>query len=53
VSAGASVPFESTRYTRVGEHGTFPVFARTGLDEDMIYLPTARAGFVAPYRLKD
>ena len=52
VSAGGAVPFAADGFTRVGEYGTFPVFARRALNEDVIYLPT-RAGLVAPYRLKD
>lgn len=51
VSAGAAVPFDHT-FVHVGEHGTFPVFARAGTG-DMIYLPTSRAGVVAPYRLEE
>jgi hypothetical protein len=35
----------------VGAYAGFSVFARTGLEEDVIYLPS-RAGLVAPYRLK-
>jgi hypothetical protein len=53
VSAGSAVAFDNAGFTYVGEHGTSPVFARKTLDEDVIYLPTARAGFVAPYRLKE
>jgi hypothetical protein len=53
VSAGAAVTFDSAAFTHVGEYGTFPVFARKTLQEDVIYLPTSRAGFVAPYRLKE
>ncbi len=52
VSAGAAVPFTDIEFTHVGEYGTFPVFARRDLNEDMIYIPS-RAGLVAPYRLKD
>ena len=52
VSAGAPVAFDGTAFTHVGEHGTFPVFARGGR-QDVIYLPTNRAGVVAPYRLKE
>jgi hypothetical protein len=53
VSAGAALAFDSTGFTHVGEYGLFPVFARKHLQEDVIYLPTSRAGFVAPYRLKE
>ena len=52
VSAGAAVPFAPERFTHVGEYGIFPVFAKSGLKEDVIYIPT-RAGLVAPYRLKE
>ena len=48
---GRPVPYESSAFERVGEYGTFPVFRRTGVDEDVIYVPT-RAGVLAPYRLK-
>lgn len=50
VSAGAPVPF-GDQFRHVGEHGTFPVFVRTG-EAGVIYLPTSRAGVVAPYRIK-
>jgi hypothetical protein len=53
VSAGAAVPFAATDFQHVGEYGTFPVFARETVNEEIIYLPTSRAGYVAPYRLKD
>ena len=51
VSAGAAVPLDASRFVRVGERAGYPVYARQGLDEDRIYLPT-RAGLVAPYKLK-
>jgi len=51
VSAGPAVPLSATAFMRVGEYAGFPVFARQGLDEEIIYLP-ARSGVVAPYRLK-
>ena len=52
VSAGPAVPFDAAQFRHVGEHGAYPVFTR-GAQQDMIYLPTSRAGVVAPYRLKD
>jgi hypothetical protein len=48
---GRPVPYESSAFQRVGEYGTFPVFKRTGVDENVIYVPT-RQGVLAPYRLK-
>jgi hypothetical protein len=51
VSAGMAIPW-SADFVRVGERAGFPVFARRGLKEEMIYLPT-RPGVVAPYRLKN
>jgi len=51
VSAGPAVPLRADAFMRVGEHAGFPVFARQGLNEEIIYLPT-RSGYVAPYRLK-
>ena len=48
---GRPVPYESSAFQRVGEYGRFPVFRRTGVDEDVIYVPT-RQGEVVPYRLK-
>lgn len=52
VSAGPAVPLRTAEFIRVGEYAGFSVFARRGLKEDVIYLPT-RAGFIAPYRLKE
>jgi hypothetical protein len=51
ILAGRPVPYESSAFQRVGEYGRFPVFRRTGVDEDVIYVPT-RQGEVVPYRLK-
>src|SRR5215208_6470547 len=51
VSAGSAVLLRASEFVRVGEYAGFPVFARQGLNEDVIYLPTL-AGFVAPYKLK-
>jgi hypothetical protein len=51
VSAGTAVPLRATDFVRVGDYAGFPVFARQGLNEEVIYLPT-RAGLVAPYKLK-
>jgi hypothetical protein len=52
ISAGAAVPLVPDQFVHVGNYGTFPVFARRELKEDVIYIPT-RAGLVAPYRLKE
>jgi hypothetical protein len=48
---GRPVPYDSSAFQRVGEYDSFPVFRRTGVDEDVIYVPT-RQGALAPYRLK-
>jgi hypothetical protein len=52
VSDGMAVPLVSSEFVLVGEHAGFPVFARRGLKEEKIYLPT-REGVVAPCRLKN
>jgi hypothetical protein len=51
VSAGPAIPFEDVEFMRIGQYAGFPVFSRTRVKEDVIYLPT-RTGLVAPYRLK-
>jgi hypothetical protein len=51
VSAGSAVPLRAADFQLVGEYYGFPVFARQGVKENVIYIPT-RAGLVAPYRLK-
>jgi hypothetical protein len=51
VSAGPAVPLRADDFVRVGNYAGFPVFARQGFTEEVIYLPT-RAGLIAPYRLK-
>jgi hypothetical protein len=51
VSAGAAVPLTPTGFRVVGTYDGFPVFARNGSAEQVIYVPT-REGIVAPYRLK-
>jgi hypothetical protein len=48
---GRPVPYDSSAFQRVGEYDRFPVFRRTGVDEDVIYVPT-RQGALVPYRLK-
>jgi hypothetical protein len=54
VSAGAAVPLRASEFVIVGEYAGFPVFARRGLQEEMIYLPsTSTSGLIAPFRLKD
>jgi hypothetical protein len=52
VSGGVAVPFVAADFVRVGDYAGFPVYARRGLQEETIYLPT-RTGLVAPYRLKE
>src|SRR5687767_5455464 len=51
LSAGTAVPF-TTEFVRVGEYSGFPVFARRDFSQEVIYMPS-RAGFIAPYRLKN
>jgi hypothetical protein len=48
---GHPVPYESSAFERVGDYGKFPVFRRTGANEDVIYVPTSESA-LAPYRLK-
>lgn len=51
ISAGMAVPLRAAEFALVGDYAGFPVFARRGVTEDIIYLPT-RAGLIAPYRRK-
>jgi hypothetical protein len=51
VSAGSAVALTASGFREVGSYSGFPVFARQGTSDQVIYLPT-RAGLVAPYRLK-
>jgi len=51
LSAGTAVPFRAVDFQLVGDYAGFPVFARQGIKEDVIYIPS-RAGLVAPYRKK-
>jgi hypothetical protein len=51
ISAGSAVPLRASEFVIVGEHGGFPVYARKGLDEERIYLPSA--GGIVPFKLKD
>jgi hypothetical protein len=53
ISAGPALPLDESAYSRVGEHGGFPVFKRQGGQDDVIYLLTGDdAESVAPYRIK-
>jgi hypothetical protein len=52
VSDGVAIPFVASDFVRVGDYAGYPVYARSGLKEEKIYLPS-RAGLVAPYKLKD
>ena len=52
VSAGAAVRLRGPEFVQVGEYAGFPVYARKGLDEERIYIPTA-PGLLAPFTLKD
>ena len=51
ISAGPVVPLRGSDFVEVGEYNGFPVYARKGLQEDRIYLPSA--GGVVPFRLKE
>ena len=51
VSAGPAVPLRAAEFVVVGEYAGFPVFARTGLQEERIYIAT-RGGLLAPFTLK-
>ena len=51
LSAGPAVPLRAVDFQLVGDYAGFPVFARQGVKDDVIYLPT-RAGLIAPYRRK-
>lgn len=51
INAGRPVPLDDSEFLRVGQYGVFPVFRRTRVNEDVIYVPT-RKGLVMPYRLK-
>jgi hypothetical protein len=48
---GRPVPYDSSAFQAVGHYGTFQVFKRSGVVEDVIYVP-ARQGELAAYRLK-
>ena len=53
ISAGPALPLDQSAFSRVGEHGGFPVFKRQGGQDDVIYLLTGDdAESVAPYRVK-
>ena len=51
IHEGRSVPYAPASFVQVGDYAGFPVYARQGLQEDAIYLPT-REGQIARYRLK-
>ena len=51
IAAGPAVPLRASEFVVVGEHAGYPVYARKGLDEDRIYLPSA--GGVVPFKLKE
>jgi hypothetical protein len=51
ISAGPAVPLRAADFQLVGDYAGFPVFARQGVREEVIYIPS-RAGLVAPYRRK-
>jgi hypothetical protein len=51
LSSGPAVPLRAGDFQLIGDYAGFPVFARTGVTDPVIYIPT-RAGLVAPYRRK-
>ncbi len=51
VSAGPAVTLAPAAFRVVGTYAGFPVYARNGSSEQVVYVPT-RAGVAAPYRLK-
>lgn len=51
ISSGPAVAFRASEFELVGDYAGFPVFARSKVKEDVIYIPS-RAGLVAPYRRK-
>ena len=51
IAAGSAVPLRAADFQLVGDYFGFPVFARQGVKENVIYIPT-RAGLLAPYRMK-
>ena len=52
VSAGPAVLLRESEFMRIGEYNGFPVFARTGVQEDRIYLPSSE-GLIAPFKRKE
>lgn len=51
VSAGPAIRMQPADFMEVGEYSGHPVYARGGLAEDRIYLPTGN-GYLAPFKLK-
>ena len=51
IASGRAVPLRAADFQLVGDYAGFPVFARQGVKENVIYIPS-RAGLLAPYRLK-
>jgi hypothetical protein len=49
-SAGAAVPFEPARFTRIGEHRGFDVYREARGASDQIWIAVVKDGPVAPYR---
>jgi hypothetical protein len=52
INAGRAVPLEAARFTRIGEYAGSPVYKRTDLNEDVIYVPTRTGDLIAPFRAK-
>lgn len=48
-SAGAAEPFREAEFVRVGDIAGFPVYRRSRVKEDRIFVPTT-GGMVAPFR---
>jgi hypothetical protein len=49
-SAGASVPFEASRFVQIGEYRGFPVYRDNTGPKDQIWIMVVKDGPVAPYR---
>lgn len=52
VNDGPAVPLSGSGLVQVGEFAGFPIYTRSGLKDDVIFVPVA-GGLVTPYRLKN
>ncbi len=50
-SAGRAVPLLPSAFQQVGQYAGAPVYKRTGVSDDLIYVPS-RDNLIAPFRLK-